>query len=191
LDRLPIVHRGPAVAGETTKSMLKTIEDVFGPSASNMARILNVSRPMVYHYRDGMEPDVENKRRLQTISEVASEFRSFLTEPLTGVLKVEQPEGRTLLDVLSEEHLDLPAVRRLIQRNVKAADEALRHRFAEVMMKGQTAHERLDIVRERHKAGKPVVVGDPQSPGKVIQILPNGRRVRGRMVKRRFVPDEI
>ena len=58
------------------------------------------------------------------------------------------------------------------------------------MMKGQSSEERLDIVRERHKAGKPVIVGDPKAPGSLIQILPNGRRIHGRMVKRRFVPDE-
>ena len=67
---------------------------------------------------------------------------------------------------------------------------ALRRRFADAMVKGQSSEERLDIVRERHKAGKPVIVGDPDALGRVIQIQPNGRRIRGRMEKRRFVPDE-
>jgi len=57
-------------------------------------------------------------------------------------------------------------------------------------MRGETLEERRDIVRERREAGRPVYVGDPEAPGKLIQILANGRRVRGRMVKRRFVPDE-
>jgi hypothetical protein len=189
-EALPIRGKSPILLGDGTKKMLKTIENVFGPSASDMARILNVSRPMIYHYRGGMEPELENMRRLQVIAEVASEFRWLLKEPLTSLLKAEQPEGRTLLDYLSDEHLDIPVVRRVVQRDISAADEALRNKFADAMIKGQSRDERRDIVRERHKAGKPVYVGDPGSPGKLIQILPNGRRVRGRMEKRRFIPDD-
>ena len=145
---------------------------------------------MIYHYRDGMEPELENKRRLQTLAEFANEFKWVLKEPLTALLKAEQPEGRTLLDYLSDRHLNIPVVRRVVQRDIDAADEALRKRFADSMIRGQTPDERRDIVRERHKAGKPVYVGDPGSPGRLIQILPSGRRVHGRMVKRQFIPDE-
>src|SRR6266498_1103711 len=66
-ETLPMSEKSGVLLGDGTKKMLKTIENVFGPSVSDMARILNVSRPMVYHYRAGMEPELENKRRLQTI----------------------------------------------------------------------------------------------------------------------------
>ena len=77
-----------------------------------------------------------------------------------------------------------------MERNISTADEALRNNLAISLVRGETSEARSDIVRERLGAGKPVYVGDPDAPGKLIQILPDGRRIRGRMVKRQFVPDE-
>ena len=187
VEALPIAEL--ILVGTTTK-MLSAIEQMFGSSASDMAKMLKVSRPMIYHYRDGMEPSPENRRRLQTLAVLASEFNWLGNEPLSGLLKVKQPEGKTLLEFLSDDQLDVPAVRRVLERNIKTADKALRNHLAAALIHGETSEQRSDIVRERHKAGRPIYVGDPEAPGKLIQILPNGRRVRGRMVKRRFVPDE-
>ena len=69
-------------------------------------------------------------------------------------------------------------------------DWVLRRDLADELSREETIEERLDIVRERHAAGKPVYVGDPHSLGKLIQMLPDGRRIRGQMVNRQFVPDE-
>lgn len=174
----------------TTVKMLTAIENIFGDSASNMAKILRVSRPMIYHYREGMEPSVENKRRLQTLASLASDSYSQVSLPLRGHLKVKQPEGRTLLDFLSDEDLDVVALRRMLQRTIATADRALRNNLAKGLSREESTDARGDIVRERHAAGRPVYVGDPDAPGKLIQILPGGGRVRGRIVKRQFVPDE-
>ena len=57
------------------------------------------------------------------------------------------------------------------------------------MSRKESIEERRDIVRERHLAGRPVYAGDPDNPGKLIQLLPDGRRVRGQMINRKFVPD--
>jgi hypothetical protein len=174
----------------TTDRMLNVIEGVFGNSASDLAKILRVSRPMVYHYREGMEPSLENKRRIETLAGLADELSGLVSCPLSGLLEVKQPEGRTLLDYLSDEELDVPVLRRVLERNINTADQALRNNLAISLTRGQTSEARSDILRERLGAGKPVYVGDPDAPGTLIQILPDGRRIRGRMVKRQFVPDE-
>lgn len=174
----------------TTLTMLAAIENIFGDSATNMAKILRVSRPMIYHYRQGMEPSIENKRRLQTLAALASDSYSQVSRPLRGHLKAKQPEGRTLLDLLSDEDLDVAALRRMVQRTIAIADRALRNNLATELSREETADTRRDIIRERHAVGKPVYVGNADAPGELIQILPGGRRVRGRMVKRQFVPDE-
>jgi len=187
VETLPVTGM---ILPSATMKMLAAIESMFGDSASDMAKILRVSRPMIYHYRDGMEPSVENKRRLQTLAALAGEWKSQVVQPLKRLLKAKQPEGRTLLDLLSDQDLDVVALRRMLERNIANADQALRNNLATTLTLGESAEARRDIIRERHAAGRPVYVGDPDAPGKLIQILPGGRRVRGRMVQRRFVPDE-
>lgn len=187
VEALPIAEM---ILGNTTTKMIAAIESTLGNSASEMAKILRVSRPMIYHYRKGMEPSIENKRRLQTLAALASDWESLVWQPLRGLLKVKQPEGRTLLDFLSDEDLDVVALRRMFQRNIATADQTLRNNLATALTRGESAEARRDIIRERHAAEKPIYVGDPVAPGKLIQILPGGRQVRGRMVKRHFVPDE-
>ena len=66
----------------------------------------------------------------------------------------------------------------------------LRQDLADELSREETIEARRDIVRERHVAGKPVYVGDPEDPDKLIQMLPDGSRIRGHMVNRQFVPDE-
>jgi len=187
VDALPMAQ---LVLLGTTNKMLNAIESAFGNSASDLARMLRVSRPMVYHYREGMEPSLENKRRLETLAGLAHELGGMVNCPLGALLDVKQPEGRTLLDYLSDEQLDVPALRRVLERNIRTADQALRNNLALSLARGETAEARSDVVQERLKAGKPVFVGDPDTPGKLIQILADGRRVKGRMIKRQFVPDE-
>jgi len=169
--------------------MLQAIEVVFGDSESDLARMLRVTRPMIYHYRQGMEPTEENKRRLCTLAEFASEWMPLISTSLQNVLKKKQPEGRSLLEFLSDSPLDIVALRLVVGRNVATHDQALRMRLAAELSRSESSAERQDIVRERHAAGKPVYIGDRESPGKLIQILPDGRRVRGRMVNRKFIPD--
>lgn len=70
------------------------------------------------------------------------------------------------------------------------SDRALRRDLADELSREETIEARRDIVRERHASGKPVYVGDPSRPGKLIQLLPDGQRIRGQMMGRKFVPDE-
>ena len=178
--------------GTTAKNLLDTIEFAFGRSATNLATILRVSRPMIYHYRKGMEPTAENRRRLLALAEFTSDWISQIDRSFEVDLKTELPEGRSLLDYLSEPELDFGALRRVINRSLedRRRDRALRQQLADELTRKETLEERRDIVRERHGAGEPVYVGDPQNPGKLIQMLPDGLRIRGRMVNRQFVPDE-
>ena len=167
-------------------------EVAFGASATHLAQILRVSRPMIYHYRNGMEPSAENKRRLQALAEFTNDWISQLDHSFEADLKTVQPEGRSLLDYLSDSELDFVALRRVINRNLEGRrrDRALRNQLADELTREETIEARQDIVRDRHVSGKPVYVGDPDNPGKLIQMLPNGRRIRGQMVNRQFVPDE-
>jgi predicted transcriptional regulator len=170
--------------------MLRAIERVFGDSESDLAKMLRVSRPMIYHYRHGKEPSDENRQRLCALAEFASEWTGVVSNSLQSVLKKKQPEGRSLLDFLSDSPLDMVALRKVVGRSVDTHDRGLRKKLATELSRTESAGERQDIVRERRSERKPIYIGDPQAPEKLVQVLPDGRRVRGRLVNRRFVPDE-
>jgi predicted transcriptional regulator len=173
-----------------TANMLRAIETIFGDSVTDIARMLRVSRPMVYHYREGMEPSLENKRRIRALATLASELSAVITQPLKAALKKQLPEGRTLVERLSEEILDVSALRRICLRDIAISDQALRNKLAHALSEGESAEARSDIIRSRHAQMKAVYVGDPEAPGKLIRIHPDGTRTRGQMVKRQFVPDD-
>jgi len=184
MEVLPVPrHEGPREAA----AALQTVERAFGDSASDLARILRVSRPMIYHYRQGMQPSVENFRRLRLIAGLADYVSTETGISLESVLKSPQPEGGSLLDLLSEEAPEVPLIRRILLRT--SEDQQKRQRLA-ASLGYATPHDRQDIMRARHSAGKPIYVSDPALPGKIIQIRPDQSRVRGRMVNRVFVPDE-
>lgn len=183
---LPIASLGgsPTDNPSDTHFYLGAIETVFGDSASDLSKMLRVSRPMIYHYRSGMEPSIENYRRIKLIGTLASEHKDTTAPLLRDALKLPQPEGKSLLEFLSEDSLDVPVVRRILHRT--SEDLARRHRLAAALANT----DRNDILRERHAAGKPIYVSDPDAPGKLIQIRPDQSRIRGRMINRKFIPDE-
>jgi hypothetical protein len=186
VETLPVMR----LPFESAMEMIGAVERLFGDSATQTARMLRISRPMVYHYREGMEPSTENRRRLYALAMLASELNASTTTQLDKCLKVRQQEGRTLLEFLSDEELDVPMLRRILRRNVDIADKALRQKLVASLAAGEDASARGDIRREREAQGRPVYLGDPDHPGKLIQLLPDGTRTRGQMVKRKFVPDE-
>jgi hypothetical protein len=185
-DALPMPM--PLLEGPSeSAASLQRIERTFGTSASDLSKMLRVSRPMIYHYREGMAPDVENYRRIKLLASLADDVVTETTLSLGPVLKLPQPEGRTLLALLSEKEPDVPTLRRMLLR--AGADLEKRRKVA-ASLAYATPHDRQDIMRARHASGKPVYVSDPDVPGRIMQIRPDQTRVRGRMVNRVFVPDE-
>ena len=142
---------------------------------------------MIYHYRQGMEPSVDNLRRIRLIAGLTDYVSTEADISLESVLKSHQPEGKSLLDLISEQSPDVALIRRILLRT--AVDLQKRQRVAAALGYA-TPNDRQDIMRARHASGKPIYVTDLDSPSKIVQIRPDQSRVRGRMVNRVFVPDE-
>jgi len=170
--------------------MLADIQAAFGGTGDELASILHVTRQTLYNYKSGMEPAVENKRRVQYFARLAKDFMAAPGTLTKGILTIAQPEGYTLLDLMSAADVDSQAVRTVVSRIRDANDRSLRGKLAAELAREETTHERSDIARDRSKAGKPRYVGDPDAPGKLIRIDPDGRRTRGQMINRQFVPDD-
>lgn len=183
-EALPVA---PSMGRSEALESLKTIERTFSSSASDLSKILHVSRQMIYHYRKGMEPEHENFRRIRLIASFAEGISLDPPISLEPVLKLPQPEGDTLMAYLSEKTPDASVLRRILLR--VSADLDKRRRLADLLGYA-TPHDRQDVMRNKHARGKPIYVSDPDMPGRIVQIRPDQSRVRGRMINRVFVPDE-
>jgi hypothetical protein len=187
-DALPLAWHPAELEENPTISYLHAIETVFGNSPSDLAPILRVSRPMIYHYRGGKTPTPENFERLKQIGLLATENPDLAQAPLRERLKRPESNGKSLFDLLCEESLNLPAIRNLLHQVNE--DRARRQRLAATLATHNQSEGSKDIMISRHQSGKPVYVADRGNPGKIIQIRPDQTRIRGRMVNRQFIPDE-
>ena len=165
LDKSPLMQ-GRVPESHPTEEWLTILEVAFGASATHLAPILRVSGPMIYHYRNGMEPSAESKRQLQALAEFTNDWISQLDHSFEADLKTVQPEGRSLLDYLSDLELDFVALRKLINRSLEGRrrDRALRNQLADELTRGETIEARKDTFRDRHVSAKPFYVGDPDTP---------------------------
>lgn len=170
------------------------IEHALSVTVKELAQILRVSRPMIYHWRAGMEPSPENRARIETIARLAEDWKQLESNPVGLRLHFSQAEGSTLMDLLTREMLDIPAIRIIMKRLVgiqATSKKELESRKALLhsIIEGETPESRQDVIQERQILGKPSYIGDTRHPGKLFEILPDGTRRSGRMVNRKFVPD--
>lgn len=184
-ETLPIESRKHRI---DASQHIAAIEALFELSATDLAKVLRVSRPMVYHYRVGMEPTEGNLRRIEALGGLAREYGMSTTRVPKRLLRTPQPEGQSLFDYLCDDQLNLKSIRRILARALE--DLPRREQLAHTLAKLQHAQGASPVVRARHSQGKPIYVSDPESPGKVIQIGPDQTRLRGRIVNRKFVPDD-
>jgi len=178
----------------TIPENLKLIEQAFGVTVKELAHILRVSRPMIYHWRAGMEPSQENRARIEAVTRLATDWNQLEQNPIGQRMHFKQAEGNTLISLLSSEILDVSAIRVVMRRfigmqKVSNAEIASREALLHSIVEGESVETRLDIITERQSAGKPSYVGDAQHPGKLFEIQPDGTRRPGRIVARKFVPD--
>ena len=177
------------------RQSLELIEQTLGVTVKELARILCVSRPMIYHWRAGMEPLPENRARIEAVARLSADWSQLEEKPLGDRLHLKQAEGDTLMDLLSSEVLDVSAIRVAMMRlvGIERSSEkeiAARHALRRFIAEGEPDAKRLDVIQERQSAGKCSYVGDANHPGKLLEIRADGTRRTGRMVNRQFVPDE-
>lgn len=99
---------------------------------SQLARILRVSRPSLYEWFRGREPNPSNTDRLHTLLRCLVRARASGTCPLNARF-VRQPaalDEPALLELLSEERIDEDRVASAIEQAQALADAATRRRTA-------------------------------------------------------------
>ena len=105
---------------------VRELQTALSVNKSELARILRVSRPTVYDWLDGGQPNAGNRARIRTLLRLLWESGVRPANPLFPrfVRSGLEPGGRPLLDVLVEERVDEAAVRRAVGR-VKGLGDAI------------------------------------------------------------------
>ena len=111
---------------------VRELQTALSVNKSELARILRVSRPTVYDWLDGGEPNADNRLRIRTLLRVMSESRVSASSPLLPrfVRSPAEPANRPPLDLLCEETIE-EAVAKDAIRGAKALGDAMHSRRQE------------------------------------------------------------
>jgi len=176
----------------TPAQLLQFIKESFGANNVQLAKMVNVSRPTIYNWYEGMPPEVENLRRLNVVAGLARDWEDLIA---SRAALTETADGAMLIEALSQENLDVSALRSALAQTAlrqtpeQVADKRRRKILAQTLA-GESFEARADIARERTAAGKVSYESDPEDSARIVQVQPNGTRVRGHLVGRVFVQDE-
>ena len=105
---------------------VRELQAALSINKSELARILQVSRPTVYDWLDGGEPNAGNVSRIRTLVRLVSECRVSANNPLVPrfVRSALESGDRSLLELLGEEMIDEVTVKDVIRR-AKALGDAM------------------------------------------------------------------
>ena len=105
---------------------VRELQAALSVNKSELARILRVSRPTVYDWLDGGEPNADNRFRIRTLLRLVSESRVSAGNPVLPrfVRSALEPGDRSLLELLGEEAIDEVTAKDVIRR-VKALGDAI------------------------------------------------------------------
>ena len=111
LQNQPAVYvalSGDAVEARPVRERLAELQAALSLNKSQLARILQVTRPTIYEWYEGKEPNATNSQRIATLLRVLARAAVSGARPLNARF-VRQPMGLTepsLLDLLCQEPLD-------------------------------------------------------------------------------------
>ena len=97
---------------------VRELQAALSINKSELARVLGVSRPTVYDWLDGGEPNADNRSRIRTLLRLFSESRVSANNPLFPrfVRSPLEPGNQILLELLCEETIDQGAAKDIIRR---------------------------------------------------------------------------
>lgn len=108
---------------------MRELQATLSVNKSELARILQVSRPTVYDWLDGGQPKADNVSRIRTLLQLLIESWVSTSDPLFPrfVRSPVEPGCQPLFDLLCEEPIDEAAVKKAI-RKAKVLGDAVHSR---------------------------------------------------------------
>ena len=72
----------------------------------------------------------------------------------------------------------------------KMTDKELRELLAQELSRKESIETRMDVAKANWSEGLPIYIGSSEFPGLLEEVHPDGRRVLGAMVNRKFISVE-
>ena len=123
-------HSAAGFEAAPVVDQLKEVQAALSLNKSQLARILQVTRPTIYEWFEGKEPNPINRERIRTLLSILARNAVSGARPLNARF-VRQPAGLaepSLLDLLCEDRLDQERVARALERARSLGAEAFRQR---------------------------------------------------------------
>ena len=118
-------HRQDGAHARTTANRVRQIRDTFGLNMSELASMLDVSRPTVYAWLNGQEPQPEAVVRILRLSRAADRFSAMNIDGAVAYVRQPLFEGASLLDLLKS---DMDTFQPIAQiSDLAKRSEAIRH----------------------------------------------------------------
>ena len=103
----PRIHVEPSPAKQvdvrSPADLVVNIRDVLGINMSDLASVLEVTRPTVYAWFEGKEPKTESVKHIQRLSRIADEINRVNIVRLDKLVHRPILDGRSLLDILKSD----------------------------------------------------------------------------------------
>lgn len=96
---------------DEVEGALGYIKNTFSLNVSELAEVLDVSRPTVYAWAEGSNADETNRQRLAALKELAQEWESLCSEPLGTLLREQSESGARILDLLKAPELPVAEIK--------------------------------------------------------------------------------
>lgn len=92
-------------------TMVNVILGSMGLGMTDLEKVLRVKRATIYNWRNGGEIRAEDSlERLRAVYFVAKDIAEFNDRPFGKRAKTHQIDGKSYLDLLSDDHLDIKAI---------------------------------------------------------------------------------
>lgn len=129
------------VLPRSVRRMIELIKETFSLTKSSLARVLGVTRPTVYAWLnlDETAMDPTNRQRIDSIYELALEWKRKNIRPMGSLVMVPLRGGKSFVDLISADALDhdqiVDAMNSIASYNKDRGPSPFQTRYAEEMQK--------------------------------------------------------
>jgi transcriptional regulator with XRE-family HTH domain len=97
------------------RDQLSSIKEHLGLSVSDLAAVLHVRRPTIYHWLSGGALRPRNRKRLDQIHQITVEWHQISDRRPGNYLHARICDGKSLLDLLKDDIYDMRAIRTVLR----------------------------------------------------------------------------